>query len=278
MSSRITGLRFGIIAHPRKPEAKAMAQEIAAWLSAMNLRVEIFTEDRKPPFCYDFVIVLSGDGYLMHIASAFSSTGIPILGINAGDKGFLTIAGPDDWREVLTRVIAGSFSVEKRLMLDIATDADTDTQHAANDVYLRHPDGMVVAKLEVDGKTVFNRLIADGIVIATPVGSTAYNMSAGGPIVMYSMDCFIITPIAPIALNAKPIVVSPKSIIRITLVGNRAEQQDQAAFLKVDGGHAINMNVGQTIVVRASGLRTNFISFGSHQFIDALHHKAGLLE
>ncbi|MBI2463115.1 MAG: NAD(+)/NADH kinase [Candidatus Spechtbacteria bacterium] len=271
--------RIGIIAHPKKPEAQTMAREVAAWLAQQkNVTAEIFTEKFKPSPHYDLVVVLSGDGYLIHTASALASTKIPILGINAGDKGFLTIAGPDDWREVLSRVIAGSFAVEKRLMLDVLIDGSSSVQHAANDVYLRHPDGMVVVKLEVDEKTVFNRLVADGVVIATPIGSTAYNMSAGGPIVMYSMDCLLVTPVAPIALNAKPIVISPNSIIRITLVATRAERQNQAAFLKVDGSPAININVGQTIVVRASQTRTNFISFGSHQFIDALHQKAGLLE
>ena len=269
--------RVGIIYHPDKPRAKTLASEVEEWLRKKRVPCEQFRIHHGIPLCYWFVVVLGGDGYLMHLAATLAPHKIPVLGINAGDKGFLTLATVTNWRSVLGRVIRGNCEIEQRLVLEVGFG--DKIAYAVNDAYIRHPNGMVVARVQVNEKVVYRALEADGIVVASPVGSTAYNMSAGGPIVAYGMDCFVVTPIASTQFNAKPFVIPSAWTVCITQIGTKAQDKECGSALVVDGKTVAELYDGDSFKVSASALRSHFISLKQDvDFFVALHNKAGLLE
>jgi NAD+ kinase len=200
----------------------------------------------------DFVLVLGGDGTLLSAARAVAHEDVPILAVNLGSLGFLTEIPLNELYEALEVVDGGQCPVELRSVLDcrlIRGGECISRNFALNDVVVNKSaiSRLVEFDLFIDGNSVF-QYKADGVIIATPTGSTAYSLAAGGPVLMPSVDAFVVTPVCPHSLTHRPLVVTEKSLIEL-----RIETGEEQAFLSIDGQVGVPVQQGdQVLCQRAS--------------------------
>lgn len=260
-------MRFGIVARVDVEAAVEIASKIIDFLQEKG--VEIVLDKTlglklgKPPemSCQlqdmdtDMVIAVGGDGTILRTQSFISPKKIPLFGINMGTLGFLTEIDPDNAFKALEEVIAGNYFVEKRTQLRVWHNGELPS--ALNEVVLmtRKPAKMLHIQIEVDEEVV-EELRADGLIIATPSGSTAYSMSAGGPIVDPRVDAFIIVPICPFKLGARPTVVANKSQIKVKLL-----REGKKAVAVIDGQFEEEINYMDEIIFRKSEHCAYFVRF-----------------
>lgn len=267
-------MKIAIIPHPEKKEARGLAKQVAQWLERTGIKAQvILTSELKDSIHPDIALILGGDGFLVHNASYFSSRKVPVLGINAGTKGVLTMAESKHWKKILEQVASRNFTIEKRLMLEVLVKERKFL--AANDAYLRHPTKMILVTLKVNNELLYKDLAGDGVIITTPMGSTAYNQSAGGPIVKPGVKCVVITPICPDNINVKPVVCGEKDRIEIVYQGTKGESKEKA-LLVVDGEAKTQLKLQTRIKVKASENHTYFVLFKNYSFFKALQKKMGL--
>lgn len=203
----------------------------------------------------DALLTLGGDGTLLRGARALGGRAVPILGINLGRLGFLTSCGVDDLEPGVERLARGDFTAERRMTLDVRAldEAGAERQRwfALNDVVL-HKGGfarMVSLHVAANGESIAS-YSADGIVVATPTGSTAYSLSAGGPIVYPTVETLLLTPICPHSLTQRPLVLPPDATIEVTLVS------EGELFVAVDGTKGPELKPGQQVRIRCAPHRT----------------------
>jgi NAD+ kinase len=200
----------------------------------------------------DVLISLGGDGTLLRGARLACERGIPVLGVNLGHVGFLASADPDTATEMLQRVVRGEFTTESRLVLSTRIGDSAQEFLAVNDVVL-HKGGIarvIRMSVAVDGVEV-GTYSADGIIVATPTGSTAYSMSAGGPIVVPSVDAFVITAICPHTLAVRPVVVPAAATVTVAALDPVPRPEE--LLVSIDGQVAAKLAPKQTVtIVRAS--------------------------
>ena len=191
-------------------------------------------------------IVLGGDGTFISVARQLAPHGVPIIGVNQGRLGFLTDLTLTNLPTSLPRLLAGEYREERRALLSVTSSLANATQHlAVNDVVVNRGGATSLVDLEISLNDRFAYgFRADGVIVATPTGSTAYALSAGGPIMAPFVNAFIIVPIAPHALTNRPIVVADDSVIRITVA--RARE----ALASIDGHHVIPLNEGDSVVLK----------------------------
>ncbi len=201
----------------------------------------------------DLIIALGGDGTLLRASRWAASAGIPVLGINLGDLGFLTAYHGDQLMTGLAAAVAGELAWEPRLRMSIEVRRGGRVlvrEMACNDAYVKHGDIPRLLSLATEvGGTHMATYKADGLIVSTPMGSTAYNLAAGGPIVAPGTNCLTITPICPHSLTHRPVVVGGESEIRITYAG---PDDISAAFLTVDGQKSVELTLGDLVVVAAA--------------------------
>ncbi len=201
----------------------------------------------------DMIITIGGDGTILRTQSLIHGKKIPIFGINMGTVGFLTEIGPEETFHALKEVLAGNYFIEERNCLDVWHNKDLAP--ALNEVVImtKKPAKMLHIEVKVDEEIV-EELRADGIIIATPSGSTAYSMSAGGPIVDPQVDAFIIVPICPFKLGSRPTVVSGKSIIKVRLL-----REGKKAVAVIDGQYEEEVNYMEEIIFQRSHQSAYFV-------------------
>lgn len=216
----------------------------------------------------DMFIVIGGDGTLLKAAHAVAARPIPLLGVNLGRLGFLADITPDQVQDDIAAMLKGDYTVEERLMLE--GTADGGTHPALNDVVVHKSDGGRLIEFEtwVDGHFVC-AYRADGIVVATPTGSTAYALSGGGPIVHPAMDAIALVPICPHTLGDRPIVVSGKSAVEIR-IGDTHGGRAQVTW---DGQHAELLDTGARVQVKCAGKRLSFIHPRGYDYYTILRTK-----
>jgi NAD+ kinase len=222
----------------------------------------------------DLVLTLGGDGTLLRGARFLGASPVPILGINLGRLGFLTAAGGDELESAVRRVASGDYQIEERLALSAGVIDEYGKTHelrALNEVGLTKRGTARVLRLEVtvDGHLV-GRYAADGVIIATPTGSTAYSLSAGGPIVFPTARTILVTPVAPHTLGMRPLVVDGNSVIRV-----RTEDAKSELSVTVDGQVDASMGRGETLEVRAADTPVRLVHFGGTTFYSRLRGKLG---
>ncbi len=221
----------------------------------------------------DVVVVIGGDGTILRGAERARATGVPILGVNLGHVGFLAEAEPEDIHEVVDAIVRRAWHVEERLALDISVlhDGERAQAWALNDMSLeRDTRGrMIDVVVEIDGRPL-SRWGCDGVVAATPTGSTAYAFSAGGPVVWPDVSALLVVPLAAHALFARPLVVSPASVIAFEL------QQYSSAMLSADGRRMIDVPAGARVEVRSSGSPVRLARLVDAPFTDRLVAKFAL--
>jgi len=246
--------RVGVLYNGRIPQARSLAAEIETWVSQRVVRVQVCAIDetldtlRLPEL--DLLLAVGGDGSILQAARLTAPHRVPILGVNLGRVGFLTEAETDGWKAVLERVLIGDYWVEERIMLGVLAsrgDAGVGEGYALNDAVVGRRDrGRAVhLRAEVDGGELAT-YVADGLIVATPTGSTAYALAAGGPILPPQLRNILLVPVAPHLSMDRPIVLAEGATVRITVVGRRP------AVLMVDGQVAADLEDLDMVSVEAS--------------------------
>lgn len=227
--------------------------------------------DRELPNA-ELVICFGGDGTILHMAKAATRRGIPILGVNIGTMGFMAELESTEL-ERLAEIAQGNYTLDSRMMLDVTVRRDRDIifhDICLNDVVVTKGAVARIVHLAVkcDGVQAME-CGGDGIVVATPTGSTAYSLSAGGPIVEPEARNIIITPICAHDIGSRCIVTSEKRIVNVELTKNARRN----AFLSVDGGKAVRMNIGDVAIVQKSKLETKLVRLKERSFFDVVNAK-----
>ena len=231
----------------------------------------------------DAMLTLGGDGTLLRAARLVDERAVPILGVNLGRLGFLTCCPASDLEEALRRLSTRDYVVENRMTLDArVTDAaggERERWRALNDVVLHkggfarvvavrvEADGETVGQFSADGETV-GHFTADGVVIATPTGSTAYNLSAGGPVVVPTLETILLTPVSAHTLALRPLVLPATS--QVTL---RANGGPDELLVTVDGQVGCTFSAGESLVVRRSNAPVPIVRFPEHSFFSTMREK-----
>ncbi len=243
-----------ILYNPHTTRARPLADEIVAWLAQQGRETWLGPTDDAPAMLdcgpVDLFVTLGGDGSILRAAQTAAPCGTPILGINLGRVGFLTEAEPEAWRDALSRVLAGDCWIEERMMLRATARRNGETlaqADALNDVVIgrgAHPH-MVHLRVEVNGGLLIT-YSADGLIAATPTGSTAYALAAGGPLLPPEMRAVLLVPVAPHLCLAQPILLPEGNLVRIVVTGGRP------ALLTADGVAQAGLEDGDEVRVQVS--------------------------
>lgn len=277
-------LRCALISFNRhKPAALPLAQRLAEEFRIRSVRVlspegeaplpgaEIFRAGDPPP---ELAIVLGGDGTLLHAAAGLLAYGTPVLGVNLGHLGFLTECEPDHLLEKLDRLMAMDFAIEERATLRITSPMFDQPQLAINDLCLHRSDfpGVLRVQLAINGQPleVFN---ADGLLISTPTGSTAYNLSAGGPLLLPTVRSLAINAVCAHNPLMRPIVVGDADVIRFS-----ARWEDEMGYsgtpsLMIDGRSALPVPMGTEFEAQISDVPFRLARLDDSTFFDVLNRK-----
>lgn len=276
--------RIGILTKPKFPDVQPILKKLLAWLRERQKDVILDGKTAAlvgEPIRYqktqiateaDLVVVLGGDGTILNAARLVEEHGVPILGVNMGGLGFLTEVTVDQIYPALERVFAKDFSVDERIMLRARLHRHGEhVAHATvlNDVVVSKGTlaRMVALQITVDGRLVTS-LRGDGVIVSTPTGSTAYSLSAGGPIIHPSVQALILTPICPHTLTHRPLLIPSSGSLEVTLTS-----QGEGAMTTFDGQVGVAMVQGDTVVIGASDHRTKLIRFPDHTYYDVLRKK-----
>lgn len=265
-----------------KPHAKEITELISGHLSRSGCTCVIsdqkrdagYSRKKEIPKETECVITLGGDGTLIQAARDVAGMGVGLIGINLGTLGYLTqISWQDNLIEMLDDLRQGQYQLERRIMLSGAV-CHQDQQHgcnlALNEIVITRTELLKVLKFRVYvNEEYFNEYTADGMLIATPTGSTAYNLSAGGPIAEPSAKMIIMTPICPHSLNTRSIVLDAESVIRIEILGN--DSRGQVAVF--DGDAVEQLVVGDMIEIKKHHIDTIMVKLKQVSFYDTLRNK-----
>lgn len=280
-------MRIAILAKPKSDRAANKAAELSVALrerghetrleaSAARLAgVDGGVERDDLPEGVDLAVVLGGDGTLLLGARIFGPAGVPILGVNMGRLGFLTDVGVDGMDLVVESVLAGDYTVEERLMLSaevLRADRTSEGPFLAfNDIVVNKGALAQVIRLEnvVDGNFV-SSFLADGLIIASPTGSTAYGLAVGGPIIVPTTEVFLVAPICPHMLTNRPIIVPAASTVECRLLEARGD-----VYLTIDGQEGFPLFPGDGVRVRQAAHRARLVKVASQDFFSILRTKMG---
>ena len=233
-----------------------------------------YLEISKIPDDIDCIITLGGDGTLIRVARDTSYLNIPLIGVNLGHLGYLTSLGSEGGIEdMVDKLLADEYSIENRMMIDAyvkRSGAASKVHQALNEVVIAGNTCSKFIRCRVYvNKELLNEYCADGIIVATPTGSTAYNLSAGGPIVEPGARMFIITAICPHALNQRSIVLAPESNIEIEIT----KENKQEVFAVFDGDIQKGLSYKSRLIIKESDTRTKLIKLKGGTFLDNLRTK-----
>jgi NAD+ kinase len=220
----------------------------------------------------DLLLTLGGDGTLLRGARTVVTSGVPVLGINLGHLGFLTSAPRDEVELALTQWLTGDFAIDERMVLAVHAEGDGvagRTHLALNDAVLHKTGAARVIRLSMSSMhDVVGSYSADGIILSTPTGSTAYSLSAGGPIVSPTVDCIIATPICPHTLGVRPLVLPADEMVTVEVLSPTEE-----LILTIDGQEHERLVPGQKVVARRAEQPVKLVRFPGQSFFSTLRRK-----
>jgi NAD+ kinase len=279
----MASLTLGIYAHWRKPGAAESLHELCQALidKGINVLLEANTAElvgekgqtlERLRHQVNLFIALGGDGTLLRLVRDLQGGLKPIIGINFGSLGFLTGFGGPDFSEVAGALATENYRIEKRTLLQAIIESGHETVNSAlglNDVVVSRGERSRLVQIAVTiDETFLTEYNADGLIVATATGSTAYSLSAGGPIVVPNSGVFVVTPICPHVLTNRSVIVANSSVIHL-----RASRGDQPLFLSVDGQEAMQFHPGDSITIRRANVALPLI-FPKHlNFADVLRSK-----
>ena len=291
-------MRVGIAVKPGLLAARDQLVELETWLRARGVEAvwsteaaKLFTagsrsvaDQKEIPQQSDLVVVLGGDGTLLGMAKAIAESGhdVPILGVNFGSLGFLTEITRPEMFTAIDSVMADRVSYDLRMMLravatlarqpEAAAARTANVSHMAlNDVVFSRTALSRIIELEVSvGDQLMTAVKADGLIVATPTGSTAYNLAAGGPIVHPAMDALLLTPIAPHTLTNRPIVIPPEREVRVRSTGSNAGDE---VYVTVDGQTGFGMHEGDEIAITRAERPLRLVRSTTRSYFEVLRQK-----
>ena len=269
----------GIVVKPGHQEARATAAEISQWLRKHGIAQsgDPISADTirpgNPMTCdADLIVVLGGDGTMISTARLVGERDVLVLGINYGSLGYLTDFRIEELFPALESIRDCNYEIDKRVMLDIEQwrgDERLATGRVLNDVVVNKSALARIIDIEVKLHGLFvNTFRADGLIVGTPTGSTAYNLSAGGPIIFPSMNAIVLTPICPFTLTNRPIVVPDDASIEIKLLN-----ENEGVVLSLDGQTGYPMIVNDRVVIEKSKTSFNLVQPANRNYFDVLRDK-----
>lgn len=276
---------IGVWANAEKEQVIELLAKVTSWLEERQCRVLLNRETAtklgkvtQGEICEDYyqeldcLMVLGGDGTLLNCARFTAPYGTPLFGINLGRLGFLTETELPDLFMSLEKLMAGRYYVEERMMLQARVLRNREIIEetiALNDVVITKSGFARIITLEtlVDDQ-FFAMYPADGLIVASPTGSTAYSLSAGGPLAVPSLELMIVTPICPHALWARPLVISPESEVKVKLLS-----EQKGVMLTVDGQRGLRLSRGDEVVIDRAPYRAKFLKLSGRSFFSILREK-----
>jgi len=261
--------RIGVIRRADTEDAARIADELRLWFAGRG--IDTVVDEVRPDL--DLLVILGGDGTLLQVASQAAACSIPVLGINLGALGFLTEVAKDERHAALEKILASPLRWEDRLMLKTrlrTADGTTDWQYALNDVVISK--GNVDRLIELGawaGDDYITTYRADGLIFSTPTGATAYNLSAGGPIVHPALHSVLVTPICPFMLDSRPVLVPADTRLVTSLTSDHSPD----VKVIVDGRMAWDMRGNDRLEVRAAEHYLRLIGSTSKGYFDILRNK-----
>lgn len=275
--------RVGVFAKRNHPDAVELVTKVVLWLQ--ERQHEVFLEEalagdldrsgypgNEIPAMVDIIIVMGGDGTLISVARSVGELNTPILGVNLGSLGFLTEITRQELFPVLDKVLAGNYTVSDRLMLEAVVIRDgskANKYQLLNDVVINKGALARIIDMELYvNDSYLTTFKADGLIISSPTGSTAYNLAAGGPIIYPGTDCFVITPICPHMLTNRPMIVPADSVIRIEV-----KFKDEDVVLTADGQVGMPLKGGDIVEVCRSDNLTRLILSPDKEYFEILRTK-----
>lgn len=276
---------IGLIAHTGKAGAAELVREMSAELTAAGLRVLVETATARlvgddssysvPDLAReaDLLVVLGGDGTILNVVAQFDDTIKPVFGINIGSLGFLTCAGSTEYRHAVECIAAGRMTFSERALLDIDCDPDgpatRQVMRCLNDAVFSRGEisRLIRLTVRVNGEelTEFN---ADGLIIATPTGSTAYSLSAGGPILAPESGSLVITPICPHTLTNRSIILDESAVVEV-----EATERSHPVFLTIDGREPLRVEAGSVVTVKKAAQSLPLAALPGVSFFSVVRQK-----
>ena len=275
-----------IVAHHGRSEAAALALAASTWLrergheawlsphDAAALALDALASERSPAEA-DLALSLGGDGTMLRTIKLLDGAEVPVIGINVGLLGYLTEIEPPAMTAALDRFLVGDFTLERRMMLTVIVDrVGEDVEGpwtALNEAVLEKQESGHTVRLlvDIDGAP-FTSYAADGLIVATPTGSTAYSLSARGPVISPTHRAILLTPVSPHMLFDRALVLDPDEDVAIEVMGHRP------VVLSLDGVRVAGLNEGDTVRCRPSDSSAIFVRFGPRRFHQILKAKFGL--
>jgi NAD+ kinase len=277
---------IGLVPHPQRLRAHELAAQAAKWIADRGVAVRVPEPDAGPcglehlacpenEFAtgLDIAVSLGGDGTMLRTVDIVYEAGVPVLGVNVGDLGYLTEVEPDPevLEASLERLLAGDYDVEQRMMLQVEVETDgpaSGSWWALNEAVLERVQNGRIARIDVlINKAPFTTYAADGVIVSTPTGSTAYSFSARGPIVSPRHRCLLLTPVSPHMLFDRSLVLDADEELRFVVVDERN------AVLTLDGRLLGTLEPGDTVVCTAAERPARIVVLGPRNFHQILKTK-----
>lgn len=279
-------MKFGIIANPQKYSVKDPFVDLLTWSDDHGVQVLFSSElqelyrgedhpsakvvdDEKTAIDQaDIIIAMGGDGTMLHTARLMKNIPKPILGVNSGRLGFMAYTQKENLCQALNYLLEENYRIEKRYLLE-AEDNQGHIYHALNEFLFSKRDSTSMVNVEAQYDHMFiNNYWADGLIVASPTGSTAYNLSSGGPIVMPNTNVMVVTPINPHTLTTRPLVLPSDKSLKVTV-----KKQDHEVLFSYDGRVKEIESYPFSVKIKRSNFTINLIELPTQSYFDTLRHK-----
>ncbi|MFP4162694.1 MAG: NAD(+)/NADH kinase [Chitinispirillaceae bacterium] len=279
---------FGVVAFKKNKETKEVLHRIQRWSQANDITVHFhpdlsgqltsdnsILESKEELLAKsDALVSVGGDGTFLSVAHMSRFSGKPVVGINLGGLGFLTDIGPEELEVSLNKICSGEYHTISRMVLEACIVRDSDLIcrfNALNDIYINRINTPKLTSISAwCGSAFITDFFADGIIVATPNGSTAYSLSAGGPIVEPTVQAFLLTPICPHSLTERPIILPSDRSIKLII-----NEKNPDLLLSADGLESLRLRSGDEIIISYGGVRTNLIQLVERSYFSLLRKKMG---
>ena len=283
---------FLIIANTTKKEAVSFVPVVAGYIASKGKKAFILEQDKDTVCCpdvctigreqlpqMDIAVVLGGDGTVLRAISILKHHETPVFGINFGHIGYLTQCDPDMYMECLDRIINGDFEIQNRIMIkaDLQSGDKKYGVTGINEIVLHRGQSAHALHINVyvNGNLI-EKLSSDGVIVATPTGSTAYNMSAGGPVVIPTASNFVITPVCAYSMSDCSVVTSGDDVVTIQLEPGAPCDEGKCATLSADSISSFDFNFGDTVTIYKSKYKLKLVKFNDDSFYQTLKHKLSI--
>ena len=261
-------MHIGIATNPTKQGAEAIGLRLASWCASKGLKYSVYHDAPEMDLDtahVDILVAVGGDGSLLRFAAPAATRGIPMLGVNLGRVGFLSEVHENELEDAMQRVLAGDYLLDRRMMLSCTING-RDPFLCLNDIMVSKSSFSGVAEIRISVNDSFvGDVFCDGVIVATPTGSTGYSLSAGGSVLAPGLDALAVTPICPHTLHIRPIVTSKQAMVTLSMQGS--------GIVSGDGRLISSIGKGDTVLVTGSDMTCDFIRFTTKDLFALIRDK-----